>query len=164
MRAGFLMPATSSTPDDTSMPNGRTAVTASRHVLRPQPAGQQRAPGGGKPRRALPVRPGAGSSAIHRIVGVDEQHHACRPPRRAVPSSTRPIAFTTGRVSAFEHLRRLVAVQLHGAETDGVRDGVDVFRRLVHEHTDRRHERRQRPHDRTRPLRVDVTAAPGPRK
>ena len=124
------MPGARSTPDDTSIPNGRTRATASATLsgVRP-PASSMRA----RRRKLAPRRPVDRSVRCRRAA-----------PDRATSSSSVDAAPATPRAIAVDRdrldhrtrqrrreLGRLVAVQLHGAEPHQARDAVDVRRRLV---------------------------------
>ena len=147
------MPGASSTPDDTSIPYGRTRATASPTFSGVKPPARRTG--------RLAATRAARSQSIgrpvppccHRGVRVQEQQNGCRPwfdrvlERDAFHDRSRQ----RGRGSG-----RFPAVQLHGAETNQTCHPGNVFHRLIDEHAHRRHEWRQQARDGAGPVRVDA--------
>ena len=84
--------------------------------------------------------------------------------RRGIEAADTGTALISACRAPRECGRRLVAVQLHRAQLRQRGDADDVLRRLIDEHADRRHERRQRRDDRARRVRVDEARAAAARR
>ena len=132
-------------------------------VVRRQAAGQQ-----DRAARAAirPPRPSRSSGRCRRAAPGRARRAAASsapatPSIAASPAPTAPPS-STGRRHRRRVRRRFVAVQLHGAEPHQARDAVHVVERLIHEHADRRDERRQRRDDRARAVRIDEARAVRP--
>ena len=72
-RAGSLMPGDDSTPDDTSMPKGRTRAMASATLSGVSPPASRRPPLRRDRRGGGPVDRAAGAAALDRIVHIQQQ-------------------------------------------------------------------------------------------
>ena len=153
------MPGDDSTPDDTSMPNGRTVRDRVGDVVRRQTAGEQHAAGAcanrgrrDPSRRLRRCRRAARDRARRPAAST----RAGQPGVRRRASTARLTALITGRSIGAANAGVFVAVQLHRAQPDQRRDA-------VHDRwpADSRTRRRSSTNggsardDRARPVRVD---------